>query len=66
VTTAFKKTTNDEKRTVDLMILFVELGVEFSSGYGYISSSFYSSILKMFDSVTLECDQDEDKYRYSR
>jgi hypothetical protein len=62
VITTFKKTTNDEKRTVDLMLYFVELGVEYTSEYGYISDSFYSNILKMFDSVALECDQDEDLY----
>jgi hypothetical protein len=63
VIAAFKKTTNDEKRTVDLMLFFVELGVEYTGEYGYISDSFYSNILKMFDSVALECDQDEDTYK---
>jgi hypothetical protein len=63
VITAFRKTTNDEKRTIDLMLFFVELGVEFTSEYGYISDSFYSNILKMFNSVALECDRDEDTYK---
>jgi hypothetical protein len=44
------------------MLYFVELGVEYTSEYGYISDSFYSNILKMFDNVALECDQDEDLY----
>jgi glutathione peroxidase-family protein len=41
----------------------VELGVEYTCEYGYISDSFYSSTLKMFDRVALECDQDEDLYK---
>jgi hypothetical protein len=45
------------------MLLFVELGVEYTSEYGYISDSFYSNILKMFDNVALECAQDEDTYK---
>ncbi|MHC0039626.1 DUF6155 family protein [Pseudoneobacillus sp. C159] len=62
VITSFKKITNDEKRTVDLMLFFVELAVEYTSEYGYISDSYYTNILKMFDRVALECDQDENLY----
>lgn len=61
--TAFKKVTNDLKRTVDLMLYYVEQGVEFTSTYGYINDSFYSSMLKMFDQVAMECDQDEELYK---
>jgi hypothetical protein len=61
--TAFKNATNDEKRTIELMLCTVELGVEYTSTYGYISDSYYSSLLKMFDQVAIECDGDELLYR---
>ena len=60
---AFKKVTNDEKRTVDLMLFYVEQGVEFTSAYGDISEGFYSSMVKMFDQVAIGCDRDEDLYK---
>ncbi|MEH7113962.1 DUF6155 family protein [Neobacillus niacini] len=61
--TAFKKVTNDEKRTVDLMLFYVEQGVEYTCAYGDISEGFYSSMIKMFDQVAVECDRDEDLYK---
>jgi len=61
--TAFKKATNDKKRTVDLMLFYVEQGVEFTNTFGDINESFYSSIGKMFDQVAMECDQDEELYK---
>ena len=61
--TAFKKATNDEKRTVDLMLFYVEMGVEFTNTYGDIDEQLYSSMEKMFDQVAMECDCDEDLYK---
>jgi hypothetical protein len=61
--TTFKKLTNDEKRTVDLMLYYVELGVDFTCAYGDISEGFYSSMIKMFDQVTIQCDLDEELYK---
>ncbi|MBT2698809.1 hypothetical protein J7E79_15510 [Bacillus sp. ISL-40] len=61
--TAFKKATNDEKRTVDLMLFYVEQGVDFTCSYGDIDANFYSSMVKMFDQVAMECDQNEEFYR---
>ncbi|WP_238579093.1 DUF6155 family protein [Neobacillus niacini] len=60
---AFKKATNEQKRTVDLMLFYVEQGVEFTSSFGDISEGFYSSMIKMFDQVAIECDQAEDLYK---
>jgi hypothetical protein len=59
----FKKTTNDQKRTVDLMLFYVEQGVEFTSSFGDISEGFYTSMIKMFDQVAEECDRDEELYK---
>jgi hypothetical protein len=61
--TAFKKATNDHKRTVDLMLFYVEQGVEFTCSFGDISESFYTSMIKMFEQVAEECDQDEELYK---
>jgi hypothetical protein len=61
--TAFKNATNDEKRTIELMLYMVELGVEYTSTYGYISDSYYASLLRMFDQVAIDCDGDELLYR---
>ena len=59
---SFKKVTNDEERTCDLMLYYVELGVEFTCAYGDISEAFYSSMVKMFDQVAIQCDEDEELY----
>ena len=58
----FKKTTNDEKRTVDLMLYYVEQGVDFTNAYGDISESFYGSMVKMFGQVCMECDRNKELY----
>lgn len=60
--TAFKKATNDQKRTVDLMLFYVEQGVKFTCSFGDISEGFYTSMLKMFDQVAEECDRDKELY----
>jgi Family of unknown function (DUF6155) len=61
--TTFKKTTNDQKRTVDLMLFYVEQGVKFTCTYGDISEGFYTSMIKMFEQVAEECDRDEELYK---
>lgn len=47
----FKKMSNDELRTIDLMIYYVEVGVDFTRTYGDIDEPFYSSMISMFDGV---------------
>ena len=44
------------------MLYYVELGVEFTCTYGDISEAFYSSMVKMFDQVAIQCDEDEELY----
>lgn len=61
--TAFKKATNDEKRTVDLMLFYVGQGVAFTCTYGDVYENFYSSMVKMFNQVAMECDRDEELYK---
>ncbi len=47
----FKKASNDTKATLDLMLYYVEIGVEFSNEYGDINENFYSSIESVFSKV---------------
>ena len=47
----FKKLCTDEKLAIDLMLYYVEMGVEFTNTYGDISESFYSSVESMYRSV---------------
>ena len=61
--TAFKKATNDEKRTVDLMLFYVEQGVEFTNSFGDINEGFYVSLVRMFEQVAVECDRNEELYQ---
>lgn len=63
VISTFKKITNDEKRTVDLMLFYVEQGVEFTNSFGDINEGFYTSMEKMFHEVAQECDRSEDLFQ---
>ncbi|MBM7691304.1 hypothetical protein JOC77_000709 [Peribacillus deserti] len=55
----FKKLSSDELKTLDLMILYVELGTEFTNAYGDINMKFYDSMVSMFDKVVIECHKNE-------
>ena len=47
----FKKLGSDEKFVLDLMLYYVEMGVEFTTTYGDIEESFYNSVESMYQSV---------------
>lgn len=47
----FKKLCSDEKLLIDLMLYYVEMGVEFTNTYGDINESFYNSVEGMYQSV---------------
>ncbi|MGI2296145.1 hypothetical protein [Paenibacillus sp. GXUN7292] len=47
----FKKLSNDEILTIDLMICYVEQGVDFTNAYGDISEPFYNSMVSMYANV---------------
>lgn len=49
--TDFKKLSNDETRTIDLMIYYVESGVKFTNTYGDINDTFYYSMASMYANV---------------
>lgn len=58
----FEKTTGDKERTLDLMMFYVEMGVEFTLAFGDIHDRFYESIESMYAKVTKECDENETYY----
>lgn len=47
----FKNLSNDELRTIDLMIYYVEVGVDFTNTYGDIHEQFYDSMISMYGNV---------------
>lgn len=57
--TEFKKYSGDEVKTIDLMIYYVELGVNFTKAYGDISESFYSSMESMYGNVIRKVTSDD-------
>lgn len=60
--TDFKKITGDELKTVDLMLYYVEAGVEFTSSYGDIDAQFYNSMEDMYAKVIDQCYQKDEYY----
>lgn len=57
----FEKITQSPKHTLELKLIYVEMGVEFTNAYGDIDVRFYESILKMFASV-IEMVNEENGY----
>ncbi len=47
----FGKLSDDETRMIDLMIFYVEQGVDFTNTYGDISENFYSSMESMYENA---------------
>jgi hypothetical protein len=45
------------------MLFYVEQGVAFTCTYGDVYENFYSSMVKMFNQVAMECDRDEELYK---
>lgn len=47
----FKRICTDEKLGIDLMLYYVEMGVEFTNTYGDINEGFYNSLESMYQSI---------------
>lgn len=47
----FRELSKDELRTIDLMIHYVEEGVDFTNEYGDINDQFYNSMILMYRNV---------------
>ena len=47
----FAKLSNNQARTIDLMIYYVELGVEFTNDFGDMNASYYNSMVSMYQNA---------------
>jgi len=61
----FKKICSDEVLVIDLMLYYVEMGVEFTNDYGDINQSFYSSLENMYGSVVKALNKQKDSSFFS-
>jgi hypothetical protein len=61
----FKKLCNSPEAWVDIMLFYVEQGVEFTTAYGDIDEPFYNSMESMFEKA-LELVQKHDLYDFTR
>lgn len=57
----FKKICFNEDKLLDLMIFYVEMGVEFTNQYGDIDERFYNSIESMYESVMKKINDKNDR-----
>ncbi|WP_206662954.1 DUF6155 family protein [Anaerobacillus alkaliphilus] len=58
----FKKTTGDDMKVADLMLLYVEMGTEFTRSYGDIDWNFYNNMIVMYGKVAGACEKKEELY----
>lgn len=56
----FKKLCSDEKIVLDLMLYFVEMGIEFTCAYGDINEGFYDSVEGMYKAVVSDINKCKD------
>jgi hypothetical protein len=64
----FNNLCDDKMKTIDLMIYYVEMGVQFTNTYGDINETFYNSMLSMYDKVTQQIikEQNNETYQFFR
>lgn len=60
----FNKLTNNQVRTIELMIYYVELGVQMTNEYGDMYESFYNSMVSMYQSAVQKIAEDTSGGRY--
>jgi len=48
----YKKVSDSREGLIDLMLFYVEMGVQYTNQYGDINESFYSSMESMYDRAT--------------
>lgn len=56
----FKKLCSNQKIVIDLMIYYVEMGVEFTNTYGDIDEDFYNSVEGMYEVVVNDINKSKD------
>ena len=60
----FKKLSSNEKLTLELMLYYVEMGIEFTKTYGDINEAFYKSIASMYEAVVSAINKQDDSEIY--
>jgi len=60
----FRKLCTDEKLNIELMLYYVEMGVDFTNTYGDIDEGFYHSVASMFYSVVNAINEQKDSKIY--
>lgn len=60
----FKKLCKEKKYTLDLMLYYVEMGVEFTNTYGDIDEPFYNSIESMYEAIINILNDEEEPTLY--
>ena len=61
----FKKLSSNEKLTIELMLYYVEMGIEFTNTYGDINGAFYNSIAAMYEAVVSAINKQDDAEIYN-
>ncbi|NMM63079.1 hypothetical protein HBE96_10275 [Clostridium sp. P21] len=56
----FKKLFSNEKLTIELMLYYVEISIEFTNTYGDINEAFYNSVAAMYEAVVSAINKQDD------
>jgi hypothetical protein len=60
----FKKLCSNEKLNIELMLYYVEIGIEFTNTYGDINEAFYNSVAAMYAAVVSAINKQDDSEIY--
>ncbi|HEY8889670.1 MAG TPA: DUF6155 family protein [Clostridium sp.] len=61
----FKKLCSNEKFTIELMLYYVEMGIEFTNTYGDINEAFYNSVEVMYEAVVSAINKQDNSEIYN-
>ena len=61
----FKKLCSSEELTIELMLYYVEMGIEFANTYGDINEAFYNSVATMYEAVVSAINKQDDSEIYN-
>lgn len=61
----FKMLCSSEELTIELMLYYVEMGIEFTNTYGDINKAFYNSVAAMYEAVVSAINKQDDSEIYN-
>lgn len=61
----FKKLCSSEELTIELMLYYVEMGIDFTNTYGDINEAFYNSVAAMYEAVVSAINKQDDSEIYN-